>query len=83
MVPPKTQKYSGAIKPLKTKAIFRLFAMFAGLASPLLKAGVPIAITQSESWVPSVGSGGKRFALVVRVGPANAVKPSCENYEEN
>lgn len=39
------------------------------------KGGVPIATKQSESWVLSVSSGGKRFALVVRV-PANAVKPS-------
>jgi hypothetical protein len=30
---------------------------------------------QSESWVLSVNCGGNRFALVVRVDPANAVKP--------
>ena len=50
--------------------------VIAGLASALLKVVVPWAILQSESWVLFVSSGGKRFALVVQVGPANAVKPS-------
>ena len=50
--------------------------MLSGLASALLKVAVPIATTQSESWVLFAIWGGKQFALVVRVGSANAVKPS-------